>query len=332
MKMSQVFRGRYDPFFRKTINLSLFCIIFLSVASVYPVPIGNLGESESQANHVNFSKDLVRSEVDFSQTYLASLNKNFYKKYLRRFEKKKLRPNSKTFTNSIGMKFVLIPSGDFLMGCTHGDSQCDDDETPRHKVKITKAFYMTQYEVTQKQWKKIMGNNPSYFKGDNLPVERVSWDDAKRFINKLNKKEHRRNYRLPTEAEWEYAARGNQHGSRWSAQKKYYWGNKFNKRYAWYWGNSNKRTHVVGKKYPNGFGLYDMLGNVWEWCEDSYDEYYYLKSPTKNPVNKKFYNYKVLRGGSWFNNSKYLRASNRVKINSNLRISDDGFRVVLAIK
>ncbi|MCB1192347.1 MAG: formylglycine-generating enzyme family protein [Leptospiraceae bacterium] len=307
MKKSQTYKEK-----------TLCFLMLISFCPLFATPF-----SDSDASWNNVLKN------NFPSDYLASLNKDYLRKYTKVVIKEKNSQSLQTFTNSIGIEFILIPAGEFNMGCNYNDFYCDIDEIPRHRVRIIKPFYMSKYEVTQKQWVKIMGYNPSYFQGENHPVERISWDEAKAFIKKLNKKEHRKNYRLPTEAEWEYAARGSKDDSK-GIPTKYYWGNKINKRYAWYWNNSNKSTHVVGQKYPNGFGLYDMSGNVWEWCEDSYDESYYLTSPKNNPINKKFQNYKVIRGGSWFNQSKYLRTSNRVKISSNLRISDDGMRLVFS--
>lgn len=176
------------------------------------------------------------------------------------------KPQGKTFTNSIGMEFILIPAGSFQMG----------EESEAHNVKIEKEFYLGKYEVTQKQYQAIMGNNPSYFKGENRPVEKVSWNDAQEFIKKLNEKDGgTKKYRLPTEAEWEYAAKAGS-SIKWS------FGDDKNEleNYAWYNKNSGNETHEVGQKKPNGFGLFDMHGNVWEWtCSDygNYSENNHLK-------------------------------------------------------
>jgi formylglycine-generating enzyme required for sulfatase activity len=193
-------------------------------------------------------------------------------------------------TNTIGMKLVYIPPGEFMMGSNDGDS----DEKPVHKVRISKGFYMGVYEVTQAQWQAVMGTNPSNFKGDNLPVETVSWNDATEFCKKLSQKEGR-TYRLPTEAEWEYACRAD-------SNTRFCFGDNDSglDDYAWYgYEKSGKQTHPVGQKKPNAFGLYDMHGNVWEWCQDWYDEDYYSRSPEVDPQGHDTGSARVLRGGSW---------------------------------
>ncbi|MFH1421813.1 MAG: formylglycine-generating enzyme family protein [Planctomycetota bacterium] len=208
---------------------------------------------------------------------------------------------SDTFTNSIGIKFVKIEAGEFMMGSPENEKDRQSDET-QHKVKITKPFYIQTTEVTQAQWKAVMGNNPSYFQGparaaaggDDLPVEKVSWDDAQEFIKKLNSKEGKNVYRLPTEAEWEYACRA-------GSTTRFCYGDDESKLrdYAWYQDNSDSKTHPVGTKLPNAWGLYDMHGNVLEWCNDSYDAGYYTSSPANDPQGPTSGEGRVLRGGSW---------------------------------
>ena len=177
--------------------------------------------------------------------------------------------DNKTFTNSIDMEFVLITAGEFDMGSQSNEKGRNDNEGPVHHVKISNVFYMGKYVVTQKQWRDVMGNNPSFFKGDNLPVEQVLWNDAMEFIKKLNEKEGGNKYRLPTEAEWEYAARA-------GTTTRYSFGDNESKLgdYAWYDANSGSKTHDVGQKNPNPWGLYDMHGNVWEWVQDIYHNSY----------------------------------------------------------
>jgi formylglycine-generating enzyme required for sulfatase activity len=183
---------------------------------------------------------------------------------------------------------IYVEGGTFMMGSNEGEA----DEKPVHSVTVN-SFYISKYEVTQKEWINIMGSNPSYFKGDNLPVERVSWNDVQEFIKKLNQKTGQK-YRLPTEAEWEYAARG---GNKSNGYK--YSGSNNKDEVAWYYNNSNSKTHEVGTKAPNELGIYDMTGNVWEWCSDWYDENYYKNSPSNNPKGPNSGDYRVLRGGSW---------------------------------
>lgn len=163
--------------------------------------------------------------------------------------------------NQMGMELVYVPAGSFMMGSNNGDA----DEKPVHEVTIKEGFYMGRYEVKQAEWQQVMGNNPSNFKGDNLPVEQVSWDDAQSFISKLNERGDGFKYRLPTEAEWEYACRAGTTGD--------YAGDV--NEMAWFSENSGNKTHTVGGKRPNAWGLADMHGNVWEWCADYYHETYY---------------------------------------------------------
>lgn len=238
-----------------------------------------------------------------------------------------------TFTSQTGIELVSIPAGEFIMGCSEGDNQCRPDEKPAHKVKITKSFYMGKYEVTQRQWKAVMGANPSYFLGekcdspkgcDNYPVEQVRWNDIKEFLTKLNAKEGRtgdKMYRLPTEAEWEYAARSG------TATK--YYANDFGS-IAWYDENSGRKTHPVGQKKPNAFGLYDMLGNVWESVSDWYADNQYSASETTDPIGTNAGSHRVKRGGSWLYPAKVFRLSSRSWSDSENYVSNDyGFRVVV---
>jgi formylglycine-generating enzyme required for sulfatase activity len=207
-------------------------------------------------------------------------------------------------------RFVLIPAGEFMMGSSDGV----DNEKPVHRVRISQSFELGKYEVTQAEWEAVMKNNPSHFKGSNLPVESVSWDDAQAFIKKLNAKNDGYSYRLPTEAEWEYACRaGSSVDDAGSLAAM-----------AWFGGNSGKtrlnvdeifrtarghyrkrlddngaQTHPVGQKQANAWGLYDMHGNVWEWCQDWYDKDYYKNSPVADPSGPGTGSHRVTRGGGW---------------------------------
>ena len=218
------------------------------------------------------------------------------------------------------MEMVFVQGGTFTMGCTSEQgSDCDADESPSHRVMLS-DFYIGKYEVTQKQWKAVMGNNPSYFKGDDLPVESVSWVDIQEFIRKLNAQTGK-HYRLPTEAEWEYAARG---GNRSNGYK--YSGSNVIGNVAWYYGNSGSETHPVGSKFPNELGLYDMSGNVWEWCSDWYGSY--GSSAQSNPAGATTGSGRVDRGGSWINFARNCRVSNRLYDFPDYRDNGIGFRLV----
>ena len=220
---------------------------------------------------------------------------------------------------------VFVKGGTFQMGSNNEDS----DEKPIHTVTVS-DFYMSATEVTQAQWKAVMGSNPSNWKGDNLPVESVSWNDVQKFLKKLNKSTGE-NYRLPTEAEWEYAARGGVEKNGRSSQTKYAGSNNIDE-VAWYDDNSGSKTHPVGQKNPNELGLYDISGNVWEWCNDWYDEDYYSSSSINNPQGANSGGARVLRGGSWYYDAWNCRVANRLSNSPALRLSDFGFRLVLSAR
>jgi formylglycine-generating enzyme required for sulfatase activity len=217
----------------------------------------------------------------------------------------------KTHTNSIGMEFVLISPGTFTMGAGDGEKKGEkkaDDEIPAHQVRISKPFYLGKFEVTQGQWEAVMGSrsNPSNFNGRSNPVEMVSWDNVQEFINRLNKQEGHTRYRLPTEAEWEYAARA-------GTTSAYSFGDDAGSlgQYAWYADNSGKKTHPVGQKQSNAWGLYDMHGNVWEWVQDWHGENYYSSSPSTDPKGPSSGSGRVTRGGCWINDAGGCRSASR---------------------
>jgi formylglycine-generating enzyme required for sulfatase activity len=176
--------------------------------------------------------------------------------------------------SGLDMKFVTVVPGEFMMGCSEGDESCNADEHPLHRVRITKAFDIGAYEVTQAQWTSVMGTNPSASRGDTLPVETVSRTEVDDFLSQLNARNDGNRYRLPTEAEWEYAARAGMSTPREGSLEAI----------GWYAGNSDDESHPVGGKKPNAWGLYDMLGNVREWVADQYSATYYASSPTDDPI------------------------------------------------
>jgi formylglycine-generating enzyme required for sulfatase activity len=218
------------------------------------------------------------------------------------------------------MDFVLIPAGEFLMG----DEELDN-EKPIHKVAITKCFYLGKYEVTQEQWRAVMGQNPSAFKGARNPVENVSWIDCQKFLEKLNARHAAPGERfvLPTEAQWEYACRAGA-TTCWSFGDD----EKLLGDYAWMQQNSGETTHPVGEKKPNAWGLYDMHGNVWEWCADWYGERYYQNPVPTDPTGPSSGQERVLRGGAWkcaFHN--LFRCAYRCSNHPGQSDMVDGFRV-----
>ncbi|MDR1242622.1 MAG: formylglycine-generating enzyme family protein [Deltaproteobacteria bacterium] len=232
----------------------------------------------------------------------------------------------KTRTNSIGMEFILIPSGSFTMGSDENFAKASDDEKPQHRVSISKPFYLGKYEVTQAQWEAVMGNNPSNFKGGNNPVEQVSWDDAQEFIRRLNRQEGHSRYRLPTEAEWEYAARAGSAGV-------YSFGDDAAQleTYAWYGERNSGATHPVGRKQPDARGLHDMYGNVWEWVQDWFAEEYYSYSPSVDPAGPASGSQRVIRGGGWNNSASNCRSAYRYYYPPDGSAILLGFRLVLSL-
>jgi formylglycine-generating enzyme required for sulfatase activity len=226
--------------------------------------------------------------------------------------------DSSRLVNSLGMTFGRIPAGEFRMGSTDGDG----DERPVHTVRISQPFYLGIHAVTQGQWEAVMGTNPSRFTGDpNRPVEQVSWEDAQAFIGRLNAREGHTRYRLPTEAEWEYAARA-------GSTAAYYFGDDSRRlgEYAWYGENAGGQTHPVGTLQPNAWGLYDMYGNVWEWVQDWYGEY--TAEPVTDPQGPAAGSVRVIRGGSWDSDARNCRSAGRAPIAPGTRSDDLGFRLL----
>ena len=230
-------------------------------------------------------------------------------------------PEPEPDINVGGFDMVFVAGGTFTMGATaEQGSDAESNEKPTHSVTVS-DFYIGKYEVTQAQWIAVMGSNPSNFQGDNLPVEKVSWNDIQEFIKKLNAQTGKK-FRLPTEAEWEYAARG---GNQSKGYK--YSGSDNIDEVAWYEDNSNSKTHPVGQKRPNELGIYDMTGNVCEWCQDWYGSY--SSDAQTNPTGPSSGSYRVLRGGSWITIAWNCRVSYRYFSHPVSRYSDFGFRLVM---
>ena len=265
-------------------------------------------------------------------------------------------------TNSIGMKMALIPPGEFMMGSakelieeelkTPGIEDWYKDhlpgEGPQHRVRITKPFYLGEYDVTQEEYQRVMGNNPSEFSATGkekakvsgqetkrFPVENISWDEAVEFCRKLSdlpkEKAAGRRYRLPSEAQWEYACRAGSTGrfsfsaGRSGAPKESEDLALFE--YGWFGSNSDRMTHAVGGKLPNAWALYDMHGNVWEWCQDWYDRDYYVKSTVDDPVGPPGGSSRVLRGGGSSYPARFCRSADRFNHEPEYRNDNLGFRV-----
>lgn len=255
------------------------------------------------------------------------------------------------YTNLVGMEFVLIPAGEFIMGSdTRLDHAASVDETPRHQVAISRAFYLGKNEVTQAQWQAVMGHNPSAFPMPDKPVEKVSWNDVQLFIHKLHQKELEQerererlarertrgqvqtpiqppiqinHYRLPTEAEWEYAARA-------GSNTVHHWGDSPDRmaQYVWYVLNSAHMTQPVGRLMPNSWGLHDMLGNIREWVQDWYVGNYYAISPPTDPPGPHSGTARGVRGGSWDYNPARVRTASRNFFPPDSRFDYLGFRLV----
>jgi formylglycine-generating enzyme len=256
-------------------------------------------------------------------------------------EQKKVDTPKTLITNTIGMKLKLIPAGEFQMGATRSSAQLAslfemgseyfDDESPRHRVRISKPFYLQTTELTQGQWESVMGTSPwtgkDYVKeGSDYAASYVSWDDAGEFCRKLSAKEGVE-YRLPREGEWEYASRG-------GSTSMYSFGDSLGslKHYAWYSENAADAgdiyAHRAGQKRANGFGLYDMHGNVYEWCSDWFGNDYYKSSPASDPEGPSAGSFRVFRGGGWGDSPLNVRSALRLWGSPDDRGSRMGFRVL----
>jgi formylglycine-generating enzyme required for sulfatase activity len=283
---------------------------FAKVEGIEKTPIDDKDKAEAWSRFLDrYKEDIPNDNRDDDMRAKATMRKL------------DLIPRPTLVSNSIGMEFVLVQPGTFQMGSNDGS----DDERPVHSVTISKPFYIGKYEVTQAQWMAVMGSNPSGFKGDNRPVETVSWNDAHDFIRKLNDKENTGKYRLPTEAEWEFAARG---GTQARGFK--FSGSNDVGDVAVCSSNSGNETKPVGSKQPNELGIFDMSGNVWEWCEDWYGNY--DGSSVTDPAGPSSGQSRVLRGGSWFDNVFLCRSANRLRYYPDSRFSSLGFRLVQDLK
>ena len=240
-------------------------------------------------------------------------------------KEKELTEHQKASINSIGVEFVLIQAGSFTMGGNTGR----DIEKPPHEVKILQSFYLQTTQITQGQWEKVMNDNPSEFKdcGAKCPVERVSWDYTQKFIKKLNDIENTDKYRLPSEAEWEYACRA-------GTTTEFSFGDDAGQlgEYAWFSKNSDDKTHPVGGRKPNPWGLYDMHGNVWEWVADDW-HIGYNGAPADGSawIDKQRGTGRVIRGGGWYDDARSCGSATRLGTTPDDRITDIGFRIARSV-
>ena len=244
-------------------------------------------------------------------------------------------------TNSIGMDFVCLPAGSFLLEPQvprSAQKASQSTEESRTKMVISRPFCLGIYPVTQAQWETVMGSNPSWFKGPSRPVENVSWNDAQDFIRRLNAREGTQKYRLPTEMEWEYAARGGTQGRYFFLDRVHSWEDAELALcdYAWFNKNAGGTTQPVGQKKPNPYGLYDIYGNVWEWVQDRFapllpsgPEFVDYTGPPPSPVNNRE---RVFRGGSFGLSSVYSRSGSRRSLQPDYKHNDIGFRVAFTLQ
>jgi formylglycine-generating enzyme required for sulfatase activity len=228
--------------------------------------------------------------------------------------------------DGVKLELVPIPAGEFLMGSSDSEKDAHPIEKPQHRVRITRPFHLGKYPVTREQWKAVMGNTPSGFAGPKRPVDQVSWDDCRRFLDKLDKRQGipPGKFQLPSEAQWEYACRA-------GSKTRYCFGDDESSlaQYAWYgaYFEVPPITYPVGRKKPNALGLFDMHGNVEEWCADWYDDRYYAGSPAEDPTGPEAGSLRVARGAAWRSSAEFCRSASRNYFQPGDRFHGLGFRV-----
>ena len=329
-------------------------VVLMSLAcGLLAVPQGLQGQDTSEVQRLKQQIEQLRKENELLKQEIELLKAN-------RSGISKLVPDTKPsegrgdvlvvdLGNGVKMEFIRIKAGEFMMGSPDSDKDAVDNEKPQHRVKITKDFYMAKYPVTQEQFLAVMGKNPSQFstqlfraqKGKvvdtrRFPVDSVSWDDAISFCGELRGKDKQnRKYGLPTEAEFEYAQRA-------GTTTRYHFGDDPTDlaAYAWYNGNADTTTHEVGTKKPNPWGLYDMEGNVRQWCADKFGSGYYAESPREDPKGPDMdkYDLRVMRGNHWGlvkrgdSAAVFSRSASRIGNRGAFRESMDGFRVCIHLE
>lgn len=302
----------------------------LGTQKIYEIDLQNIIQNridnEKRVEQEKIAAEQAAKEKEEAEVRLREAEKAMAEKAEAQRLKQEQMPEEKEITeptagNSIAGELIFVKGGTYTMGCTKDQGDCAMDEKPVHDVTLN-DFYLAKYEVTQALWTKVMGSNPSeFYTCSECPVEKVYWSDAQEFIAKLNEMTGKR-FRLPTEADWEYAGRGGIHQENFK-----YSGSNSIEDVAWTSSNSENKTHSVGQKPANALGLYDMTGNVVEWCNDGYDDFYYKKSPAENPPGDARAVEKVLRGGSYRTGANDSHVSSRWTVRENYRVGFIGFRL-----
>jgi len=301
-------------------------IYLIAIAVLFVLPLFSQDETTSEDEIVRLNKiiniiveqnDRLKAQVDsFRKILTPPVNAQKRDTVI-------LKPQQLEVIKAMEARMIKVEGGTFTMGCTdEKDTSCYYWEKPAHKVTL-RDFYIGKFAVTQKEWEALMGYNPNFKNCAECPVENITWQEAHKFVEKLSLLTGK-NYRLPTEAEWEYAAKG---GNKSKGYK--YAGSNNLDAVGWYHNNSGKKTHPVGKLQPNELGLYDMTGNVWQWCSDWFHGEYYSNSPVENPKGPDGTtdNYKAVRGGSWWYEAPHCRVINRDRYPVDAKDDDVGFRI-----
>ena len=299
-------------------DVTFTCNVPSALLSIDGVPNGTASGTRFLKTGVHSIQVTADNYVDYSGTFAVNSSSRSVSVTLQEVPNR--FSNGVLTIKGVSYDMVWVDGGTFRMGATSEQgSDVESDEKPVHSVTLS-GYYIGKTEVTQALWKAVMGSNPSYLEGDNLPVEYVSWDDCQEFIRKLNSMTGQ-NFRLPTEAEWEFACRGgnNSRGYKYS-------GSNYIDNVAWYWDNSGENTHHVATKTPNELGIYDMSGNVEEWCSDWYG--YYSSGAQTNPKSYRG-SRRVYRGGGWNDHTWSCRSSGRIGYYPSFRSGSLGLRLAL---
>ena len=323
--------NRYDDYSSKALTQSVSSIYTRIESDGYSPYIYGFLSSESSTlvvNYGDYNYSRTINDIEFAQGRTGKFTLPTEESFT---SWKKEYKNKIVVVNGISFKMIYIEAGTFIMGATEEQAGASANESPAHQVTLTKDYYLGETEVTQALWYAVMGQKPTsdgsawsstYGLGDNYPAYNISWNDCQEFISKLNQLTGL-TFRLPTEAEWEYAARG---GNKATTQTLYSGSNTIGD-VAWYDGNSSSSTHAVAGKSANALGLYDMSGNVWEWCNDWYGSY--SSGAQTDPTGPSSGSFRVLRGGSWFRDATGCRVAYRYGISVSSRYYYNGMRLAL---